>query len=164
MFISCQPGLTLTPKSLHCYLSTIENGLPTDIVSDRDKLFVSWFWKALTKLTGVKFKMSSAYHLEMDNSSQHSNKTINQLLHYHVQCNQKGWVWALPHVHFQIMSTVNASIGFSGFQLHLRWSLHVIPPILTPVLDTELQDAAATVTTLLNKTTKDITEAHDNLL
>ena len=28
-----------------------ENGLPDDIVCDRDKLFISKFWKALTKLT-----------------------------------------------------------------------------------------------------------------
>jgi len=30
-----------------------ENGLPTDIMSDRDKLFVSKFWRALHRLTGV---------------------------------------------------------------------------------------------------------------
>ena len=36
-----------------------ENGLPSNIICDRDKLFVSKFWKALT---GVKLKMSSAYH------------------------------------------------------------------------------------------------------
>jgi hypothetical protein len=37
-----------------------ENGLPSDIVSDRDKLFVSRFWKVLHKLTGVKLKLSTA--------------------------------------------------------------------------------------------------------
>jgi hypothetical protein len=36
-----------------------ENGLPSNIICDRDKLFVSKFWKALM---GVKLKMSSAYH------------------------------------------------------------------------------------------------------
>jgi hypothetical protein len=53
-----------------------ENGLPENIVCDRDKLFVSKFWKALTKLTGIKLKMSSAYHPETDGSSERSNKTI----------------------------------------------------------------------------------------
>ena len=46
-----------------------ENGLPADIVCDRDKLFMSKFWRALTKLTGVKLKMSTSYHPEMDGSS-----------------------------------------------------------------------------------------------
>jgi hypothetical protein len=40
-----------------------ENGLPLNIVSDWDKLFVSKFWKALTKLAGIKLKMLSSYHL-----------------------------------------------------------------------------------------------------
>jgi len=47
-----------------------ENGLPKEIISDRDKLFVSKFWQALHKLTGVKLKLSSAYHPETDGSSE----------------------------------------------------------------------------------------------
>ena len=38
-----------------------ENGLPSDIICNQDKLFISQFWKVLTKLTGVKLKMLSAY-------------------------------------------------------------------------------------------------------
>ncbi len=37
-----------------------KNGLPLSIVSDRDKLFVSKFWKALNALTGVHLDMSSS--------------------------------------------------------------------------------------------------------
>ena len=75
-----------------------ENGLPTDIVSNRDKLFVSRFWKALHKLTGVKLKLSTAYHPEMDGASERTNKTVNQALRYHVERNQLGWACTLPCV------------------------------------------------------------------
>ena len=54
------------------------NGLPLNFVSDRDKLFVSCFWKALNKLTGVKLKMSSVYHPQTDGASGQINKTVNQ--------------------------------------------------------------------------------------
>lgn len=54
-------------------------------MSDRDKFFVSQFWKALHKLTGVKLKLSTAYHPETDGSSEHANKTVNQALRYHVE-------------------------------------------------------------------------------
>jgi hypothetical protein len=57
-----------------------ENGLPSSIACNNDKPFVSQFWKALTKLTGVKLKMSTAYHPKTDSSSESSNKTINQML------------------------------------------------------------------------------------
>ena len=67
-----------------------ENGLPMDIISDRDKLFLSKFWKVLHKLTGVKLKISTAYHPQTDGASEWTNKTINQALCYHVARTQKG--------------------------------------------------------------------------
>ena len=54
-----------------------ENRLPTDIISDRDKLFMSRFWKALHHLTGVKLKMSMVYYPKTDGSSERTNKTVN---------------------------------------------------------------------------------------
>jgi hypothetical protein len=109
-----------------------ENGLPLDIISDRDKLFVSKFWKALHRLTGVKLKMSTAYHPQTDGSSERSNKTVNQCLRYHVQWNQKGWVAALPLIRFQIMNSVNGSTGYSGFELLMGRSPRLIPPFMEP--------------------------------
>jgi hypothetical protein len=141
-----------------------ENGLPDDNVCDRDKLFVSCFWKALTKLTGVRLKMSAMYHPETDGSSEHSNKTINQLLCYHITWNQKGWVCVLPHIRFQIMNTVNTSTGFSSFQLHLGCSSCIILPIVPSQLPDDLCDAGKTASTLITKLTGDVVEACDNML
>src|SRR6202042_541263 len=73
-----------------------ENGLPLNIVSDRDKIFISKFWKALTKLAGIKLKMSSAYHPETDGSSERSNKSVIQSLRFHIERNQTGWAKKLP--------------------------------------------------------------------
>ena len=94
-----------------------ENGLPLDIVSDHDKLFVSHFWKALHELTGIKLKMSSGYHPETDGASEQTNKTVIQCLQFRVEHDQKGWAEALPKVRFDIMNTINKSMGFSPFQL-----------------------------------------------
>ena len=96
-----------------------ENGLPLEIVSDHDKLFVFHFWKALHILTSTKIKMSSSFHPETDGASERTNKTINQLLCYYVKHNQKGWVKALPLICFDMMNTINKSTGFSPFQLHM---------------------------------------------
>lgn len=124
-----------------------ENGLPTEIVSDRDKLFVSRFWSALHKLTGVKLKMSSAFHPQTDGSSERTNKTVVQSLRYYVDRNQKGWVKALPHVRFTYMNTTNASTGLSPFQLRLGCSPRVIPPLVTdtPPLDIDAERIIKTI-------------------
>jgi len=107
-----------------------ENGLLTDIVSDRDKLFVSKFWRVLHRLTGVHLKMSMAYHPQTNGSSERSNKTVNQCLHYHIQRNQKGWVTALPLIRFQITNSINGLTSYSGFQLLMG---RLIPPLLPVV-------------------------------
>ena len=105
-----------------------ENGSPADIISNRDKLFMSRFWKALHCLTGVKLKMSMVYHPETDGASKHTNKTVNQVLRFHVERNQIGWVHALPWIRFNIMNTVNKSTSFTPFQLCMGRSPRVIPP------------------------------------
>ena len=68
-----------------------ENGLPEEIVCDRDKLFVLKFWQALSKLVGIKMKMSSSFHPETDRASEKTNKMVNQALRYHVRCRITKW-------------------------------------------------------------------------
>jgi len=140
-----------------------ENSLPADIVSDRDKLFISKFWKALTKLTGVKLKMSSLYHPETDGASERSNKTVNQALRFHVERNQRGWVRALPRVRFDMLNTINASTGFTGFQLKTGHSPRVIP-LLVPLVNTEDSSDIDCALRVLKQLDDDVREAKDNLL
>jgi hypothetical protein len=109
-----------------------ENGCPLELITDCDKLFVSHFWKALMKLSGIKHKMSMAYHPQTDGVSECSNKTVVQVLRFHVEQNQTGWVKALPKVCFNIMNTVNVSTGFFPFMLKSAHSPHLIPPLLNP--------------------------------
>src|SRR6202040_2254656 len=141
-----------------------ENGLPDEIVSDRDKLFISRFWKALTALCGVKLKMSSSYHSQTDGSSECSNKTINQSLRYHVDRSQRGWVRALPRIRFNLMNSVNVSTGFSNFQLHLGRAPRLIPPIVPADLPESLRSAATRAEDLISRIKTDVLEAQDNLV
>ena len=45
-------------------------GLPAAITSDRDKLFMSHFWKHLMKKLNIHLRMSTAYHPETNGSSE----------------------------------------------------------------------------------------------
>src|SRR6202044_3659206 len=159
---------TITAEELALLFFThwyCENGLPKDIISDRDKLFLSKFWRALHKLTGAKLKMSSAYHAETNGSSERSNKTINQCIRYHVRCNQKGWVRALPRVRFDIMNSVNASTGFSNFQIRLGRSPRLIPPIVPASLISPVSNDSDAMRAkgVIEKLQTDVAEAKDNL-
>lgn len=42
------------------------HGFPYSIVSDRDPIIVSHFWKELFKLNGMTLRMSTTYHPQFD--------------------------------------------------------------------------------------------------
>ncbi|TFY53312.1 hypothetical protein EVJ58_g9520 [Rhodofomes roseus] len=140
-----------------------ENGLPSDIISDRDKLFMSAFWKALHKLLGVDLKMSTSYHPQTDGQSERTNKTINQCLRFYVERHQRNWVRALPRIRFQLMSSVNASTGKSNFQLRFGRAPRMIPPMV-PAQMTDLGVAEAAAWRAVEELQHDVAEAKDCLL
>lgn len=141
-----------------------ENGLPKEIVSDWDKIFLSKFWSSLNKLTGIKIKMSSAYHPETDGVSERTNKTVNQCLRYYVDRNHKGWVQALPRVRFNIMNTRNDSTGFLPFQLHLGHSPKILPSLVEDNVPRTTESEEARARSLISKLEGDVMEVQDNLL
>lgn len=80
--------MTQTVNELACIFLTnwyCKNGLPLELISNHDKLFLSQFWQALHKLTGTELKLSMVYHPETNGASEHTNKTVNQHIHYHVK-------------------------------------------------------------------------------
>jgi hypothetical protein len=144
-----------------------ENGLPMNIVSDRDKLFTSKFWRVLNRLTGVKLKMSTAYHPQTDGASERTNKTVDQALRYFVDRRQTGWVNALPRVRFNLMSTTNASTGYTPFHLHLGRTPRLIPPLSPNKVQDIRKDFPNDVTNALEAVISlktDVADAHDALL
>lgn len=67
------------------------HGLPSTIVSDRDKVFTSSFWRHLFKLQGTTLLMSSAYHPQTDGQSEAVNKCLEMYLRCLVYENPKLW-------------------------------------------------------------------------
>jgi hypothetical protein len=66
------------------------------IISDRDKLFTSRFWKLLIDFSGVHHKLSTAYHPQTDEQTERLNQTMEQYLRYYVNYQQNNWVKLLP--------------------------------------------------------------------
>lgn len=93
------------------------HGFSRSIISDRDSIFLSNFWKTLFKLHGTKLRMSSAYHPETDGQTEVVNRCLEQYLRSYVHDNLKIWgkflLWAEWHYNTAIHSTT----GFSPFEI-----------------------------------------------
>ena len=94
------------------------HGLPERIISDRDSLFTSHFWKRLHRLLNTELRMSSAFHPQTDGATERANRTITQMIRQCVSPNQRDWVMRLPAVEFAINSARSSTTGFSPFQLN----------------------------------------------
>jgi hypothetical protein len=95
------------------------HGLPKSIVSDRDLLFTSTFWKRLHELVDTGLNISSAYHPESDGGTERANRTVTQMLHQCVHPNQKDWVAKLPAIEFAMNSARSETTGYSPFFLNM---------------------------------------------
>jgi len=49
------------------------HGLPTEIISDMNGKFSGEFWESLCKSLGIKRKMSTGYHLQIDGQIERIN-------------------------------------------------------------------------------------------
>ncbi|GAA5845583.1 hypothetical protein JCM11251_003669 [Rhodosporidiobolus azoricus] len=107
-------------------------GLPERLVSDRDKLFTSRFWRALHERVGVALQMSTSFHPETDGRSERTNKTVIQVLRQQVSRQQSDWVRFLPSTEYGINAAVNDSTGFTPFDLVLGYTPTLLPSPSSP--------------------------------
>ncbi|GAA6054862.1 hypothetical protein NBRC10513_006213 [Rhodotorula toruloides] len=94
-------------------------GAPQRLVSDRDKLFVSKFWRSIHGRMGIKLQLSTAFHPETDGRSERTNKTVIQVLRQYVSRRQKDWTSHLSTVEYAINCAKNDSTGLSPFEVVL---------------------------------------------
>jgi transposase InsO family protein len=76
------------------------HGIPVSIVSDRDPVFTSEFWRELLRLAGVKLQMSSAFHPQSDGQSEATNKIITMYLRCLTGDWPRQWLEWLPWAEF----------------------------------------------------------------
>lgn len=92
------------------------HGLPLNIISDRDPVFTSKFWKELMGKLGVKLNMSTAYHPQTDGQTER----VNQCLETYLRCmtfeKQKNWVRYLALAEWWYNSSYHRAIKMTPFE------------------------------------------------
>lgn len=67
------------------------HGFPQAIITDRDRLFTSAFWKELFKLAGVDLRMTTAYHPQSDGQTERVNQCLETYLRCFIQACPTKW-------------------------------------------------------------------------
>ena len=92
-------------------------GLPSVIISDRDRRFLSHFWQALFQALGTELRFSTAFHPQTDGQSERANRTLEEYLRHFVGPRQDDWDQYLDLAEFAVNDSVNPSTGYSPFYL-----------------------------------------------
>lgn len=72
------------------------HGLPLSMVTDRDRVFTSGFWKELFKGMGTSLDYTSAYHPQSDGQTERINRCLENYLRCMVYQNPRQWAMWLP--------------------------------------------------------------------
>ncbi|GJT41734.1 retrotransposon-related protein [Tanacetum coccineum] len=91
------------------------HGLPHSIISDRDKVFLSNFWKSLFKVLKVNLHMSTAYHPQLDGQTE----VVNRCLECYLRCmtgdKPKEWMQWLSLAEYWYNTNFHSSTNITPF-------------------------------------------------
>lgn len=108
------------------------HGLPHSIVSDRDTVFVSQFWKSLFKIYKVQLAMSTSYHPQTDGQTERVNQCLEMYLRCAVQDAPKTWPQWLSLAQLWYNSSYHSSLGCSPFKALYGVEANIGVPSATP--------------------------------
>lgn len=102
----------ITENWAHALLSRldfIDWSLPGELITDRDPKFFSKFWALFFQKLGVKLLYTTAYHPQMDGSSERTNQTVEIALCFFVHTLEDPSQWPQVFSHIQAIINNNSS-------------------------------------------------------
>jgi hypothetical protein len=103
------------------------HGIPLSIVSDRDPIFMSNFWRELFKLQGTHLKMSSAYHPESDGQTEVVNRCLETYLRCFIGDQPRTWVIWLAWAEYWFNTSYHATTEKTPYEIVYGRK----PPVIT---------------------------------
>ena len=134
------------------------HGLLDLIITDRGSLFTSKFWSSLCYFLGIKQRLSTAFHPQIDGQTERQNSTMEAYLRAFVNFEQNDWARLLPMAEFAYNNAKNASTGHTPFELNCGYH-----PRVSFEEDTDPRSRSKTAKKLSSKLRELMTVCRENL-
>ena len=93
------------------------HGMPQSLVSDRDPIFTSTFWRELMRLMGAKLHMTTAFHPQSDGQTEAANRVITMYLRCFIGDRPRQWLRWLPWAEFVYNTAYQTSLRDTPFRI-----------------------------------------------
>ena len=120
--------------------------MPSQIISDRDPVFTSAFWKELFKLSDTILNMSSACHLETDGQTECLNQCMEAFLHcftHDALTKWASWLSLVEHLYNTSFHTTVRTSPFKALYEYVPRSFGVTTSALSYILEDALNEQAS---------------------
>lgn len=128
------------------------HGLPRSLISDRDPVFVSSFWRELFRLSGTRLRMSTAYHPQTDGQTEVMNRVLEQYLRSFVSAHPSQWFKFLAMAEWSYNTSVHSSTGFTPYEIVFGKAPPSIPHYITGSSTNEAVDSLLSSRQVLHDT------------
>jgi hypothetical protein len=111
------------------------HGIPKSMVTDRDKVFTSLFWKELFKLWNTTLLTSTAYHPQTDGQMERVNQCLEMFLRCSVHSTPRKWKAWLPLAEFCYNTSYHTSLGCTPFKALYGYEANVVSATMIPATE-----------------------------
>ncbi|XP_039851281.1 uncharacterized protein LOC120709676 [Panicum virgatum] len=93
------------------------HGVPQSLLSDRDTIFTSAFWRELMRLMGTKLHMTTMFHPQSDGQTEAANWVIIMYLRCFTGERPRQWLLWLPWAEYTYNTAYQSSLKDTPFRI-----------------------------------------------